>query len=81
MRVAADALSARRTRVEFRNWLETHFRLGAERLYDLVLAVSEAIANAAEFAYVETSREKGRDSLEQSIARWERVSPKVFEVA
>jgi anti-sigma regulatory factor (Ser/Thr protein kinase) len=53
MRVAADALSARRTRVEFRNWLETHFRLGAERLHDLVLAVSEAIANAAEFAYVD----------------------------
>ncbi len=56
MRVAADAPTARRTRVEFRGWLETHFRLGAERLQDLVLAVSEAIANAAEFAYADTSQ-------------------------
>ena len=51
MRVVADAHSARQTRIEFRSWLETYFRLGAERLQDLVLAVSEAIANAAEFAY------------------------------
>jgi anti-sigma regulatory factor (Ser/Thr protein kinase) len=57
MRVAADALSARRTRVEFRGWLETHFRLGAERRHDLVLAVSEAIANAAEFAYADAPRD------------------------
>lgn len=35
----------------------------------------------AEFAYVETSHEKGRDSLEQSIAHWQRVSSRVFEVA
>lgn len=53
-RVAADALSANRTRVEFRNWLDRHFSLGAERFSDLVLAVSEALANAAEFAYTET---------------------------
>lgn len=51
MRVAADALSANRIRVEFRNWLDRHFALGAERFSDLVLAVSEALANAAEFAY------------------------------
>jgi serine/threonine-protein kinase RsbW len=57
MRVAADAHSARRTRIEFRSWLETHFRLGAERLQDLVLAVSEAIANAAEFAYADAPQD------------------------
>jgi serine/threonine-protein kinase RsbW len=57
MRVAADAHTARRTRIEFRSWLETHFRLGAERLQDLVLAVSEAIANAAEFAYTDVSHD------------------------
>ncbi len=54
MRVAADALSANRIRVEFRNWLDRHFTLGAERFSDLVLAVSEALANAAEFAYTDT---------------------------
>lgn len=53
MRVAADALSAHRIRVEFRNWLDRHFTLGAERFSDLVLAVSEALANAAEFAYTD----------------------------
>jgi serine/threonine-protein kinase RsbW len=57
LRVAADPHSARRTRVEVRGWLETHFRLGAERLQDLVLAVSEAIANAAEFAYADAPQE------------------------
>lgn len=54
MRVAADALSAHRIRVEFRNWLDRHFTLCAERFSDLVLAVSEALANAAEFAYNDT---------------------------
>lgn len=54
LRVAADALTANRIRVEFRNWLDRHFTLGAERFSDLVLAVSEALANAAEFAYTDT---------------------------
>jgi serine/threonine-protein kinase RsbW len=53
MRVAADALSASRIRVEFRNWLDRHFTLTSERFSDLVLAVSEALANAAEYAYTD----------------------------
>ncbi|OBK22831.1 anti-sigma regulatory factor [Mycobacterium asiaticum] len=53
-RVAANALSANRIRVEFRNWLDRHFTLGAERFSDLVLAVSEALANVAEFAYADS---------------------------
>lgn len=59
MRVAADALSANRIRVEFRNWLDRHFTLCAERFSDLVLAVSEALANAAEFAYSDTGDNAG----------------------
>ncbi|GAB2994392.1 ATP-binding protein [Mycobacterium bourgelatii] len=51
-RIAADAHTASRTRVEFRRWLDRHFTLGAERFSDLLLAVSEALSNAAEFAYV-----------------------------
>jgi serine/threonine-protein kinase RsbW len=53
MRVAADALNATQIRVEFRNWLDRHFALGAERFSDLVLAVGEALANVAEFAYTD----------------------------
>ncbi len=55
-RVAADARSAARTRAEFGMWLDRHFRLGAERSNDLLLAVNEALANAAEFAYVDAGR-------------------------
>jgi Histidine kinase-like ATPase domain len=58
-RVAADARSAARTRAEFGSWLETHFTLRAELANDLLLAVNEAIANAAEFAYVDASQ-RGR---------------------
>jgi serine/threonine-protein kinase RsbW len=55
-RVAADARSAARTRAEFGSWLDGHFTLGAERFSDLLLAVNEAIANAAEFAYLDASQ-------------------------
>ncbi|ORV81531.1 anti-sigma regulatory factor [Mycobacterium interjectum] len=55
-RVAADARSAARTRAEFRMWLDRHFSLGAERSNDLLLAVNEALANAADFAYVDAAR-------------------------
>jgi anti-sigma regulatory factor (Ser/Thr protein kinase) len=55
-RIAADAPSAARTRSEFGSWLDRHFALGDERFNDLVLAVNEAIANAAEFAYVDTAQ-------------------------
>jgi serine/threonine-protein kinase RsbW len=54
-RVAADARSAALTRAEFGRWLDRHFTLGAQRFSDLLLAVYEAIANAAEFAYVDSS--------------------------
>lgn len=37
-------------------WLDRHFRLDAERSNDLLLAVNEALANAAEFAYADTAR-------------------------
>jgi two-component sensor histidine kinase len=56
MRVAADARNAAQTRAEFGAWLERHFTLGAERFNDLLLAVNEAIANAAEFAYVDATQ-------------------------
>lgn len=54
-RVIADARSAARTRAEFAAWLERYFSLDDDRFSDLLLAVNEAIANAAEFAYVDAA--------------------------
>jgi serine/threonine-protein kinase RsbW len=50
----ADASGAGRTRIEFAAWLQRRFSLDNGRLSDLVLAVNEALANAAEFAYLDT---------------------------
>lgn len=54
-RVGADARSAARTRAEFEAWLGRYFSLDDDRFSDLLLAVNEAIANAAEFAYVDVA--------------------------
>jgi anti-sigma regulatory factor (Ser/Thr protein kinase) len=64
-RVAADAPSAARARADFRSWLGRHFTLSAERFSDLLLAVSEAISNAAEFAYIDASQ---RGTMDVSAA-------------
>jgi serine/threonine-protein kinase RsbW len=64
-RVAADPRSAARTRAEFANWLKTHFTLGTQRFSDLLLAVYEAIANVAEFAYVDAPQ---RGTMDVSAA-------------
>jgi anti-sigma regulatory factor (Ser/Thr protein kinase) len=47
----ADARSAATTRIEFAQWLRQFFELDTERANDLVLAIYEALANSAEFAY------------------------------
>lgn len=39
-------------RHEFSEWLHGHFALDATKASDIVLAVNEALANAAEFAYL-----------------------------
>jgi anti-sigma regulatory factor (Ser/Thr protein kinase) len=53
-RIAASGPGAAKTRTEFGCWLGRHFTLGAEQVSDLLLAVNEALANAAEFAYLST---------------------------
>ena len=65
MRVAADARSAARARAEFGTWLDRYFTLGADYLSDVLLAVNEALANAAEFAYVNASQ---RGTMDVSAA-------------
>ncbi len=92
-RVAADARSAARTRAEFGVWLERYFSLDDDRFSDLVLAVNEAIANAAEFAYVDAA-ERGTvdvlaaydgdsDTLAVSVddrGRWRQKKPVQYQM-
>jgi anti-sigma regulatory factor (Ser/Thr protein kinase) len=52
MDVVADPHIAAEIRREFSDWLGRHFMLDATKASDIVLAVNEAMANAAEFAYV-----------------------------
>ncbi len=52
-RDAADAESVARAREAFNRWLR-QFGLDAVRHSDAVLAVNEALANSAEFAYLHT---------------------------
>lgn len=47
----ADAHTVTRLRHELAHWLRAHVTLDAERLNDVLLAVNEALTNAAEFAY------------------------------
>ena len=49
--VLADAARASQMRREFSIWLKHYFELDATKVSDVVLAVNEALANAAEFAY------------------------------
>ncbi len=53
--VAADAPTAATVRDQFAQWLRKFFTLDPIRSSDLVLAVNEALANCAEFAYCDAS--------------------------
>jgi serine/threonine-protein kinase RsbW len=54
--VVADPMHAATVRREFSDWLGQYFALDATKASDVVLAVNEAMANAAEFAYVTLAR-------------------------
>ncbi|MBX7455078.1 ATP-binding protein [Mycolicibacterium sp. 3033] len=47
----ADAGTVALARRDFAAWLHRYFALDEERCSDLVLAINEALANSAEFAY------------------------------
>jgi anti-sigma regulatory factor (Ser/Thr protein kinase) len=65
-KVTADAVAVARVREQFAQWLRRCTDLGETRLCDVVLAVNEALANAAEFAYLE-DRRPGRLDLEALV--------------
>jgi serine/threonine-protein kinase RsbW len=52
VRVAADAASAARVRAELDGWLRAQVATDAARVNDVLLAVYEGLANAAEYAYL-----------------------------
>src|ERR1700752_2014948 len=52
MDAVADPQSAAQIRREFSNWLGQHFTLDPTKASDMVLAINEAMANVAEYAYV-----------------------------
>ena len=54
--VLADAARAAQLRQEFAVWLKRNFALDPMKVSDVVLAVNEALANAAEFAYSNLDR-------------------------
>ena len=54
--VLADAACAAQLRQEFSVWLKRYFALDPTKVSDVVLAVNEALANAAEFAYSTVER-------------------------
>jgi serine/threonine-protein kinase RsbW len=53
--IAADARTAAWARDEFAAWLRTFFDLDPMLSSDLVLAINEALANCAEFAYLQAA--------------------------
>ena len=54
--VTAAPERAAQIRREFSDWLRGHFTLDPTKASDVVLAVNEALANAAEFAYLAAQR-------------------------
>ena len=57
--VTASPESAFRFRQQFAQWLDATIRVDAERRSDIVLAVYEAVANAAEHAYTTATASPG----------------------
>jgi serine/threonine-protein kinase RsbW len=56
MDITADPESAATVRREFSDWLAQYFTLDASKASDVVLAVNEAMANSAEYAYADRAR-------------------------
>lgn len=59
--LVATPQTAARMRDEFAQWLARFFVLDAERSNDLILAINEALANCAEFAYVSSAADGTMD--------------------
>jgi anti-sigma regulatory factor (Ser/Thr protein kinase) len=87
-RLRADASTVGQARIEFARWLQDRLGLTTACRTDLVLAVNEALANAAEHAYasdsdigsmdVDAHYDAARDTLTVSVedhGRWRATRP------
>lgn len=87
-RLRADAPTAGQARADFARWLQHRLALTTACRHDLVLAVNEALANAAEHAYaagsgigsmdVDAHYDAARDTLTVSVedhGRWRATHP------
>lgn len=84
---AADAVSVAHIRTQFYRWLRRSAGVDGTRACDVILAVNEALANTAEFAYleggdgtvdVEAVRDPARGTLTVTVAdrgRWREINP------
>lgn len=84
---AADAMAVAHIRDEFGRWLRCVAGLGDTVAHDVILAVNEALANAAEFAYkqgvagtvdIEAVRDVTRNTLSVTVSdrgRWRQSDP------
>jgi serine/threonine-protein kinase RsbW len=77
--IAADAGVAARTRREFADWLARFFDLDHTQRSDVLLAVNEALANAAEYAYVLTGRPGTMDVCADFDSAAERLTVRVSD--
>ncbi len=64
---AADARTVAWLRRELSQWLRAHVKLDQDKLNDVLLAVNEALTNAAEFAY--RGRQPGTMTLQVGYDR------------
>ncbi len=83
----ADPAAAAKIRAVFARWLRRETGLDETRLCDVILAVNEALANAAEFAYVDGGEgtvhlEAVRDPIRRTLTvtvsdrgRWRETNP------
>jgi serine/threonine-protein kinase RsbW len=85
--ITADTGSVAGTREELGCWLQSEFELSSMRLNDVILAACEALANAAEYAYlgvapgpvsIRAAHDPLGSTLTLSVAdngRWRAVDP------
>lgn len=75
----ADAGAAAHTRREFAEWLGHFFDLDHTQCSDVVLAINEALANAAEFAYVLVDRPRTMDMHADYDSASERLTVRICD--
>jgi serine/threonine-protein kinase RsbW len=75
----ADAAAAAHTRREFAEWLTQSFDLNHTQCSDVLLAINEALANAAEYAYILTDRPGTMDMYAEYDSASERLTVHVSD--